>query len=138
MAAGPQLVEGSTAATPGLGHKPFRRPCPRALTYAATKAYVQTFAEGIRRELSSHGVDVIASAPGPVLTGFANRAPMRMTVGLGPGDIPSAALAALGRRTTVRPGWLSKALDWSLALLPRWGRVPAIEQVMRRMSPDLR
>ena len=108
---------------------------PRASTYAATKAYVQAFAEGLRRELSQSGVDVIASAPGPVLSGFAARARMRMTFGLGPADVASPTLAALGRRTTVRPGWLSKALEWSLAVLPRWARVRAIEQVMRRMTP---
>jgi short-subunit dehydrogenase len=108
---------------------------PRASTYAATKAYVQTFAEGLRRELSPRGVDVIASAPGPVLSGFGARARMRMTFGLGPGDVAGPTLAALGTRTTVRPGWISKALEWSLALLPRWGRIRAIEQVMRQMTP---
>ena len=39
---------------------------PRAATYAATKAFIQTFAEGLRLELSGSGVDVVASAPGPV------------------------------------------------------------------------
>jgi uncharacterized protein len=109
---------------------------PRASTYAATKAYVQTLAEGLRRELAERGVDVIASAPGPVLTGFGDRANMRMTFGLRPADVASPTLTALGRRTTVRPGWLSKALEWSLALLPRWGRVRALERVMRQMTPD--
>ena len=44
------------------------------------------------------------------------------------------ALAQLGRRTTVRPGWLSKLLGWSLALLPRWGQVRVIAQVMKGMT----
>ena len=109
---------------------------PRAATYAATKAYVQTFAEGLRRELAPRGVDVVVSAPGPVLSGFGGRARMRMTFGLGPAEVVGPTLAALGRRTTVRPGLLSKLLEWSLALLPRWGRVRAIEQVMRQMTPE--
>ena len=33
---------------------------PRAANYAATKAYVQTLAEGLRVEWAAHGVDVIA------------------------------------------------------------------------------
>ena len=37
---------------------------PRAANYAATKAYVQSFAEALRLELKPLGVDVIASAPG--------------------------------------------------------------------------
>ena len=39
---------------------------PRAATYAATKALVQTFAEGLAREVEPLGIDVLASAPGPV------------------------------------------------------------------------
>ena len=33
---------------------------PRAANYAATKAYVQSLAEGLRIELAPHGVDVVA------------------------------------------------------------------------------
>ena len=51
---------------------------PRAANYAATKAYVQSFAEALRLELEPHGVDVIASAPGPIRSGFATRASMTM------------------------------------------------------------
>jgi uncharacterized protein len=40
----------------------------------------------------------------------------------------------LGQQTTVRPGWLSKLLGWSLALLPRWGKVMIIGQVMKGMT----
>jgi hypothetical protein len=43
-------------------------------------------------------------------------------------------MQALGRQTTVRPGWLSKLLGWSLAMLPRWGQVAIIGQVMKGMT----
>jgi uncharacterized protein len=39
---------------------------PNAAHYAATKAYVQTLAEGLHVELAPRGVDVLAAAPGPV------------------------------------------------------------------------
>jgi uncharacterized protein len=107
---------------------------PRAATYAATKAYVQSFAEALRVELRPHGVDVLASAPGPVHSGFAARAAMTMGAAAQPRDVARATLAALGRRGTVRPGWLSKLLEASLALLPRRGRVHMMGRVMGSMT----
>jgi hypothetical protein len=107
---------------------------PRAANYAATKAYVQALAEGLRLELAPRGVDVVASAPGPVLSGFGNRADMVMTNGTTPEVVARQTLDALGRRGTVRPGWLSKLLEASLALLPRWGRARMMGIVMGGMT----
>jgi short-subunit dehydrogenase len=107
---------------------------PRAANYAATKAYVQSLAEGLRIELEPHGVDVLASAPGPVHSGFAERAGMRMGQALKPQDVARGTLVALGGYGTVRPGWLSKLLGGSLALLPRWGRVRIMTAVMGGMT----
>jgi hypothetical protein len=106
---------------------------PRAAHYAATKAWVQSFAEGLRAELRGHGVDVLASAPGPVATGFAERARLRMGATLSARDVARQTLDALGGRTTVRPGWLSRLLGWSLATLPRPARVLVLAGVMRSM-----
>lgn len=107
---------------------------PRAANYAATKAYVQTLAEGLRVELAAVGVDVIACAPGPISTGFAKRANLHMATALQAEVVARVTLAALGKQTTVRPGWLSKLLGWSLALLPRWAQVRVIAQVMKGMT----
>jgi short-subunit dehydrogenase len=107
---------------------------PRAANYAATKAWVQTFAEGLAIELAPLGVDVLASAPGPIRTGFEARANMKMSMALEPSAVARASLDALPGRGTVRPGWLSKFLEWSLMFLPRWGRVRALQQVMAGMT----
>lgn len=107
---------------------------PRAANYAATKAYVQSLAEGLHTELAPFGVDVIASAPGPVHSGFARRAGMVMGLAAQPAVVAEATLRALGRRTTVRPGLLSKLLELSLAVLPRWGRVRMMAKVMGGMT----
>lgn len=107
---------------------------PRAANYAATKAYVQVLAEGLRRELRGAGVDVTASAPGPVHTGFAERAHMRMGMALQPAGVARATLDALGKKTTVRPGWLSKLLEGSLSTLPRFARTRILEAVMGGMT----
>lgn len=107
---------------------------PRAAHYAATKAYIQSFAEGLHAELTPLGVDVIASAPGPIQSGFAARANMQMGVALTPDQVALATLQALGRKRTVRPGWLSKFLEGSLATLPRIGRTWALGKVMQGMT----
>ena len=43
---------------------------PGQANYAASKAYVQSLAEGLHDELKPRGVDVLAVAPGPVDSGF--------------------------------------------------------------------
>jgi short-subunit dehydrogenase len=102
--------------------------------YAATKAYIQTLAEGLHLELKPLGVDVLSCAPGPVNTGFAARAGMNMGKALTPDVIASQSLNALGKQITIRPGWLSKLLGWSLATMPRWGRLKVMSQIMKGMS----
>jgi hypothetical protein len=65
---------------------------PFAAHYAATKAYVQTLAEALSVELARLGVDVIASAPGPINSGFADRAGMKMGQVLHPREVAQATL----------------------------------------------
>lgn len=106
---------------------------PYSATYAATKGFVQSFAEGIAPELRAQGVDVLSVAPGPVATGFATRAGMQMGLSATPDMVAARSLAALGRRTTLRPGLLAKGLGWSLATVPRWARVQILGAVMKGM-----
>lgn len=107
---------------------------PYSANYAATKAYVQSLAEGIAVELKPFGVDVLAAAPGPVESGFGERANMRMSMSLTPSQIGIPILKALGRETTVLPGILTKFLVYSLRTVPRWGKVKIMEKVMRGMT----
>ncbi len=107
---------------------------PRAAHYAATKAYIQTFAEGLHREMAPKGVDVLASAPGPVLSGFGERARMQMGLAEKPDRVARVTLAALGRRMTVTPGLISKFLTWSLMTAPRGLRVRIMGQIMGGMT----
>ncbi len=108
---------------------------PRAANYAATKAYIQTLAEGLRVEMKPFGVDVLSVAPGPVHTGFATRAKMNLGNGAEkPEVIAKGALAALGRRATVRPGFLAKFLGYSLSTAPRFIRVMIMTAIMGGMT----
>ncbi len=108
---------------------------PYAAHYAATKAYVQSLAEALHLELAEGGVDVISSAPGPVQSGFADRAGMRLGAALGPAEVAQGTLDALlaGRGTAV-PGFLSKLLTYSLLPLPRRVRVRIMGRIMRGMT----
>lgn len=107
---------------------------PNAAHYAATKAYVQTLAEALHVELAPRGVDVLASAPGPTDSGFAARAGMRMGRTLKSADVARLTLDALGYRSTVLPGSLSKLLAYSLVPLPRGARVRMMGRVMGGMT----
>jgi uncharacterized protein len=54
-------------------------PSPYHATYAASKAFVHSFAEGIRTELEGTGVTVTSLMPGPTETEFFSRADMEDT-----------------------------------------------------------
>jgi hypothetical protein len=111
---------------------------PGSATYAATKGFVQGFAEGLAVELRPLGISVLSVAPGPVGTGFAARAGMQMGRAETPETVARGALAALPQGGTVRPGFLAKFLGWSLSTLPRWGRVRVLGQIMKGMTPKRR
>ncbi|MET3961594.1 short-subunit dehydrogenase [Marmoricola sp. OAE513] len=64
-------------------------PGPFHATYAASKAFVHSFAEGLRVELEPAGVTVTSLMPGPTDTAFFERAGMEDTkIGSGPKDDP--------------------------------------------------
>lgn len=111
---------------------------PFSANYAATKAYVQTLAEALAVELKPRGVDVLAAAPGPVDSGFGQRANMKMSMSLQPSQIGIPILKALGRKTTVLPGLLTKILVYSLRTVPRWGKIRIMEKVMGGMTEHQR
>ena len=71
-----------------------KAPGPFHATYAASKAFVHSFAEGIRVELQDTGVTVTSLMPGPTDTEFFERADMENTrIGQGPKDDPDEVAA---------------------------------------------
>lgn len=106
---------------------------PLAAHYSATKAYVQNLAEGLAIEFKPYGIDVLAAAPAQVISGFAGRAGMTMGAALRPEDVGVPILKALGRRSTVLPGFLSVFLTNALRTLPRWGKIRVMQKVMAGM-----
>jgi uncharacterized protein len=111
---------------------------PYSANYAATKAYVQSLAEGLAVELKPKGVDILAAAPGPVMSGFSKRANMKMSMFLTPEQVGVPILQALGRKTTVLPGLLTKLLVYGLRTVPRSVKVKIMEKVMGGMTEHQR
>jgi short-subunit dehydrogenase len=84
-------------------------------------------------ELKPSGVDVLASAPGPVHSGFASQDDMRM--GGSCGSCRRGQSFACGTRwTTVVPGLLFKLLTYLLATLPRTVRTRVMGSAMSGMT----
>lgn len=112
-----------------------RQGAPGAAHYAATKAWVQALGEALHVELGPHGVDVLTATPGPVHSGFADRAGMQMSAAVSTERVAAGALDALVRgRMTASPGALSKILGGSLTPLPRPLRTRIMGRVMRSMT----
>lgn len=103
---------------------------PFSANYAASKAYIQSLAEALAVELKPSGVDVLAAAPGPVASGFAQRANMNMGQTLTPQQVGVPILKALGRTHLVRPGLLTKILSYALMTAPRALKVRIMGKIM--------
>lgn len=64
----PGMVSRGTGAILNVGSAAGNMPIPNNATYAATKAFLNTFSESLRGELRDTGVHVTLLAPGPVRT----------------------------------------------------------------------
>jgi short-subunit dehydrogenase len=107
---------------------------PGMAVYAATKAFIQSFAEGLEREMKPFGVSVLAASPGPVNTGFAKRAKMTMNGAIAVDKIGVPILRALGNRRNVLPGFKTKFLIYSLRTVPRFFKIKIMEKIMKGFS----
>ena len=90
-------------------------PGPYQSTYAASKAFLHSFAEGLRHELRGSGVSVTSVQPGPTNTNVFARGGMRSSfVARGPKDDPrdvarEAVEAALaGKAKVVTGAWYNQ------------------------------
>jgi short-subunit dehydrogenase len=110
------LITGSVAGT---------MPGPFYATYAASKAFLNSFAEAVRYELQDTGVTVTVLLPGPTDTEFFDRAGMQGTpVAAGPKDDPADVAAAgfealmAGRHAVAASTLTDKAMAVGGKLLP--------------------
>jgi short-subunit dehydrogenase len=100
-------------------------PGPFYAVYAASKSFVQSFAEALRNELKDSGVSVTALQPGPTDTNFFERADMEDTrAGTGkkanPADVAKEGFDALmaGKDHVVAGGLFNKAQAVASKVMP--------------------
>jgi short-subunit dehydrogenase len=91
---------------------------------------VQSLSEALALELKEEGINVLAAAPGPVESGFSDRANMKMNMSLKPQDVGVPIIEAIGRKTSILPGFLTKVLVYNLRMTPRWGKIRIMGKVM--------
>ena len=109
---------------------------PRSGNYAATKAYVQSLADALQLELGPKGVDILASAPGPVATQFAKKVRLKSSGMLDPVLVARETLGALGKKKTIFPGWRTKIASYSLNCFSRAARTRIIGDKLQKMISD--
>jgi uncharacterized protein len=113
-------------------------PGPGMAVYYASKAYVLSFSEAIRRELAPCGVRVTALCPGPVPSEFQARAGFKPGFDSAILNVSSANVAKAGYRglmankRAVLPGLGNKALPFLLRLFPRGFILAAVGSVQLR------
>ncbi len=114
-------------------------PGPGMAVYYASKAYVLSFSEALSVELAPLGVSVTALCPGPVPTGFQERARFRRDMSkltLGALSSPEVARAAydgmMARKRVVSPGLMTKFIAWTAPLTPKAVSLPLISSLQLR------
>jgi uncharacterized protein len=113
------------------------QPLPGTASYAASKAFVQSFSEAVHAELAGTGITLTTLSPGLTRTGFADAAGTGafdkapdLVVGEA-ADVAEAGVAAMaaGDRT-VTPGLVNQLSALGGRLAPRSLLLPAIDRAM--------
>ncbi len=131
--AGGILISGSVAGN---------SPIPNNATYAATKAFANTFSESLRGELKSAGVHVTLLAPGPVRTAAPDTGEPSLVDKLVPEFLwistdhtAKLSLDALERnKMRVVPGVTSKAMSVGSGYTPRAIVAPIVGAFYKRLG----
>jgi uncharacterized protein len=115
------------------------QPWPRMATYAATKAFVNSFTEAVHEEAAGSGVTATTVLAGFVRTDLSAGMPELRRIPpwlwITPDTVASAALAAARRgRPVVVPSARFRLLATALALLPRRTKRRAAGRAARRAA----
>jgi short-subunit dehydrogenase len=117
-------------------------PIPNNATYAATKAFVNTFSESLRGELKGSGVHVTLLAPGPVRTETPDPADASIVDRLVPDFFwisseytAKVSLDALAKnKMRVVPGILSKGMSVAGQYSPRAVVAPIVGTFYKKLG----
>jgi short-subunit dehydrogenase len=133
--AGGILVSGSVAGN---------SPIPNNATYAASKAFVNTFSESLRAEVKPLGIHVTVLAPGPVRTELPDPDEQSLVEKLIPDFLwistehtAKLSLDGLARnKMRVVPGVTSKAMSAATGYAPRAVVTPIVGAVYKKLAGD--
>ncbi|MCV7353829.1 mycolate reductase [Mycolicibacterium fluoranthenivorans] len=133
--AGGILISGSAAGN---------SPIPNNATYAATKAFANTFSESLRGELKGTGVNVTLLAPGPVRTDLPDETERSLVERLIPDFLwinteYTAKLSLDGlehNKMRIVPGLTSKAMSVASGYAPRAIVTPIVGAVYKKLGGD--
>jgi short-subunit dehydrogenase len=137
----PDMVSHRSGAIINLGSTAGFQPLPGNTTYAATKAFVNSFSEALHAELAGTGVSCTVVCPGPVETEFQETAGIGHLKAAGPGllwatpeEVARQAVeaAASGKRVVV-PGATAKAQGVMGRFTPRVVLLPVMRRFGRRI-----
>lgn len=133
--AGGILISGSAAGN---------SPIPNNATYAATKAFANTFSESLRGEVKGAGVHVTLLAPGPVRTELPDPSEQSLVERLIPDFLwidteytAKLSLDGLERnRMRIVPGVTSKAMSVASGYAPRAIVTPIVGAVYKKLGGE--
>lgn len=133
--AGGILISGSAAGN---------SPIPNNATYAATKAFANTFSESLRGELKGTGVNVTLLAPGPVRTDLPDETERSLVERLIPDFLwinteYTAKLSLDGlehNKMRIVPGLTSKAMSVASGYAPRAIVTPIVGAVYKKLGGE--
>ncbi len=138
----PQMVRRRAGGILMVGSAAGNMPIPNNATYAASKAFVNTFSESLRGEVAGAGVHVTLLAPGPVRT----HAPTAEEASAVDANVPdflwhdSAKVAVMSldglarNKMRVVPGVLSKAMSVAGGYSPRKFTAPIVGVFYRKLG----
>jgi uncharacterized protein len=123
----PDMLKKKSGRILNVGSTAGFQPGPYMSTYYATKAFVNSFSEGLHEELKGKGVTCTVLAPGATATGFASAANMNNSRLFKSGSVATSKQVArfgynsmLAGRTIVVPGLLNNLMIQMLRLSPRF------------------
>jgi len=123
----PGMVERGEGAILNTGSTAGAQPLPNMATYAASKAFVIAFSEGLSAELAGTGVSCTVLCPGPVKTEFADVAgsagledSMPSIAVVGASEVARQAVEGMLKGTrTVTPGFANRLTAIAARIAPR-------------------
>ena len=117
-------------------------PGPYMSLYYASKAYVLSFSEALAAELDGTGVTITVLCPGPVPTGFQERAQMqsirfmRYLSSHSAHDVAAAGWEGFKqRRRVVIPGVMNKVSAYAGRYIPHWLVLPVMKILQAPPAP---